>query len=128
MIVIMKKIYRYILFSFLLGTLIISTNCNYKIPDSNQLYNSSNTILEAKKSLDEVTKEYVSSHIFKVNSSGKIFCSYKTIKKEEKGDMIIQYLMVNAAEYVCQNNELKRGTAVIVPVMITIESRENIYN
>lgn len=69
-----------------------------------------------KKSIEAVTKEYLSQNIFSFTKNAK--CAYKIIDKVQNGDEITQYLMVLA----------KSGpTEVFVPVCITIKKENDIY-
>jgi hypothetical protein len=76
--------------------------------------------------IDKLTEEYITSNLY-TPQSGKVFCSYKIIKKTEENNLITQYLMVSAQDYSCIDNVLKKGAAVLVPVSLIIKKIDGIY-
>jgi hypothetical protein len=106
----MKKLFSLICLIVILCTFSLISGCEDVFSQSKQDASALN------KSIEDVTKEYLSQEIFSFTKNAK--CAYKVIDKVQNEDQITQYLMVLA----------KSGpTEALVPVCITIKKENDAY-
>ncbi len=123
----MSIFFKYALMLYIALLVLPLGGCKDNMGKNDPVDPSGISMSKESKTLDENTNEFICENIFPENSDGKIFCAYKTIKKEENENTITQYLMVVAEEYYLKNNQLKIGTSVLVPVVVVSEKQENKY-
>lgn len=67
---------------------------------------------------------YLETHVGKTNFGGKMFCAFAYIPEEQSDDAYAssKYWWVECQEYYLVTGELREGTGVSLPVVVTVDS------
>jgi len=69
-------------------------------------------------------KLYLEENLIKPAFSGKMFCTFKTIGEEQNLPNIKKYVWAYCEEYYLQNGEIRAGTELSWPVVLSIDIEE----
>jgi hypothetical protein len=76
---------------------------------------------------DGLIKNYLEENVGIATFGGKVFCAYEVLGEEKKGTTINEYLWVLCREYYLENDNLKEGSGISLPVALIIQEGESGY-
>jgi len=72
--------------------------------------------------LKEAIYDYLQSNILSPNFGGKVFCDYELFGTEIKNDRVYIYLWTLCMEYYLEDDGLKEGSGISLPIVLTVLS------
>lgn len=71
----------------------------------------------------EEVENYLVAHLGQVAFGGQVFCAYDILATEQTRDVTIFYLWVLCQEFYQEQQQLKQGTGISLPVALTLENQ-----
>ncbi len=84
-------------------------------------------VLESPDFIDAL-REHLEENLASPGFSGEMFCAYEVFGGEPRGDTAVVYLWAECIEYYVEDGELKMGTGISLPLVLSVLPEDTGYS